>query len=647
MHENTMLSNFFKIQGGATAFYSALLELLPDVESFQNEVYNAQPLLSCADDRHSSQLEKLLNQLELLQSQVIQMKSDVIDLKQTIQMMLGNQGVGFGSLISATSVLKFESPDDGADNFENLCTQRNNEDSENQFIEQHQSQYGDQRNIKKAITYKVKVTNTTNSKSKKCYHCGQKINNRLHHMQRYHPGQKNFPCKNCGKEFDDYKEFQTHKKTHTDPSSLRCDLCNATLKSLRNMSQHMKSHLGEKSYICSVCGRGFMTRTSRSNCKHKLETGGDFMNQGSQVHCKLSQKVFPTADVVTAQLLGGQQSSAQEYFKVNFIAKQEEPHLSNNSSTKQIFHCTICPKTFSKQWRMKQHMNFHSGAKPFKCEFCYQTFHTSKAKGVHKYKKHSGKFQGFICKICGQKCKSGLGREAHYLTHTREELSLYNIVIKMAECDVCGKIVRRNYLTNHKLCHSSKDAFICEVCGKGFSRKANLKKHGIVHLKPSERPVLEPRLWKPQPNREKKYVCTVCGKAFANRIHLVIHNRTHTGEKPHMCDVCGKGFITAQALKHHEVVHTKVKAHKCKTCGESFTLLSNLKRHHLIHTGQKPYQCDFCGKSFFQKVHLENHRRIHTGEKPYQCSRCGKKFSDPSTLHKHRAKHEKELENNV
>ncbi|KAK3769519.1 hypothetical protein RRG08_029735 [Elysia crispata] len=76
------------MQSRARASYSALSELLPDVESFQNEVCDSKLLLKCFEDKNMSQLRSLQSQLELLHSQAIKMKSDVAVMRSTVSMMM-------------------------------------------------------------------------------------------------------------------------------------------------------------------------------------------------------------------------------------------------------------------------------------------------------------------------------------------------------------------------------------------------------------------------------------------------------------------------------------------------------------------------------------------------------------------------------
>ena len=102
--------NFCDLQERAKEFYSALLGLLPYVESFQNQVYKVKPLLSCADGGRQSQLELLKGQLEALVSQVARMKSTMHVIRGDLDKIQNDSTSEVDTFISATAVLKFESP---------------------------------------------------------------------------------------------------------------------------------------------------------------------------------------------------------------------------------------------------------------------------------------------------------------------------------------------------------------------------------------------------------------------------------------------------------------------------------------------------------------------------------------------------------
>ncbi|KAG8007147.1 hypothetical protein GBF38_023306 [Nibea albiflora] len=189
------------------------------------------------------------------------------------------------------------------------------------------------------------------------------------------------------------------------------------------------------------------------------------------------------------------------------------------------------------------------------------------------------------------------------------------------KCDICGKdFNKKANLRKHVRVHTGEKPFTCTVCGKAYKQQSNLKTH-IRQIHTGEKP----------------YTCTVCGKAFARSTNLKAHIRyIHSDERPHLCKICGKGFTLLSELKSHTRTHTGERLYTCTVCGKAFTRSTTLKVHiRCIHSDERPHLCKICGKGFKVMSHLKSHTRTHTGEKPYICTTCGKAFTFHAALNKH------------
>ncbi|XP_041092666.1 uncharacterized protein LOC121305189 [Polyodon spathula] len=209
--------------------------------------------------------------------------------------------------------------------------------------------------------------------------------------------------------------------------------------------------------------------------------------------------------------------------------------------------------------------------------------------------------------VCGKSFSRSAELKRHLQMQTRD---------KLYHCTQCGKGFTGT-LALHQQIHTGQKPYSCTECGKSFTNIATLPLHQQIHT------------------GENLYQCSECSRTFIASAELKRHQRIHTGEKPYRCTACGKSFKQLPHLKTHQRIHTGEKPYRCTACGKSFKQLPHLKTHQRIHTGEKPYRCSECGKSFKQMPHLKTHQRIHTGEKPYHCTACGKSFTFHSQLKKH------------
>ena len=196
-------------------------------------------------------------------------------------------------------------------------------------------------------------------------------------------------------------------------------------------------------------------------------------------------------------------------------------------------------------------------------------------------------------------------------------------------CDICGKkFLRQAFLVRHKeLKHfngtTTKD-HKCDTCDKIFSSRYDLKIHQRRHT--GERP----------------YLCNVCGKSFTRRETLIEHSYIHKPdeEKPHRCENCGKGFYKIYDLQRHFVgIHSGARPFQCHLCGKSFPWARSLSDHLQSHQGAdriRPFKCDECDMTFRRKYDLERHKVKHAAQKPFVCEWCGHGFTQKGSMDKHK-----------
>lgn len=145
------------------------------------------------------------------------------------------------------------------------------------------------------------------------------------------------------------------------------------------------------------------------------------------------------------------------------------------------------------------------------------------------------------CGVCKLVCGSALSLHFHLRTH-QEGLSFI--------CDVCGKAFSKaDYLKRHIPSHF--EHFQCDICNVIIKRKTGLQRHmNTIHLK-----------------NANQLVCPECGLFFKTSNVLQFHLiRIHNAPTPVSCEKCGKKFVYPSQLKGHDMrVHLRILPPASKT----------------------------------------------------------------------------------
>ena len=174
--------------------------------------------------------------------------------------------------------------------------------------------------------------------------------------------------------------------------------------------------------------------------------------------------------------------------------------------------CAECKKTFRHQGFLQVHMKAYHDKTRYTCEECSEDIVGNKSFLNHK-RKHQGP------------------REKK-LSH-REDARL----------------------------QKAKESFICDKCGKSFSKKENLVRHKMVHQKDNER-----------------FCCNVCNTEFNRTDSLDTHMKS-----VHVNKMRPVGLITEAIFEKENTIRKEKGSLECKTCKKSFKSKFSLKRHMKKH----------------------------------------------------------------
>lgn len=233
---------------------------------------------------------------------------------------------------------------------------------------------------------------------------------------------------------------------YRDGKKFQCALCDPpslVVYDPKTISIHLKSDHSERVYVCSICGLDFRKRNPYND--------------------HMDEHLAATADG----------TYECEICNVSFSdARQFRIHKKTHNATVKIWPCKACGKKYSSKNLLDEHMNMHTGARPYKCPHCTKDFASKYTLTAHM-KIHNDRKRPFECKVCGKSFFSNQNLTQHVRTHTG---------VKEYECDVCNKkFGSQHNLEVHKIVHTGHKPFICRTCGKAFARRAEIKDHERTH----------------------------------------------------------------------------------------------------------------------------------------------------------------------
>lgn len=318
---------------------------------------------------------------------------------------------------------------------------------------------------------------------------------------------------------------------------------------------------------------------------------------------------------------------------LNFLLSSTELSHSGN------YRCGVCDLQLPSKFKLQDHMNLHTGARPYGCAECGKRFCQIYNYRVHLRTHAETKVDRLMCRVCREGFASQEDLDDH-LSRTHFENEFY-------ECDLCKRVFTSlKACENHVQLHKYVLNVTCEKCGRNFPSLESLARHRRRRC-----------------NRHFK--CTDCTLTFTKKIALLKHSFSHLGLLPYTCVRCRCHFRLAKLYRQHrcepERIHCvaclrefvcredfqqhkkdtgcwgnqepKVDEIRCLECGQRFDTSEELKKHAGAH--QRVLKCADCGKGFRSALLLMSHMGGHAGKSPCLCQSCGLGFPHQQNYDSH------------
>lgn len=314
------------------------------------------------------------------------------------------------------------------------------------------------------------------------------------------------------------------------------------------------------------------------------------------------------------------------------------PSDSGNSGD---YRCAVCELQLPSKFKLQDHMNLHTGARPYCCAECGKRFCQIYNYRVHLRTHAQTKVDRLVCRVC----LKGFASQEDLTNH----LARTHLEDKFYECDLCKRV-----FTSLKACeyhvqlHKCMQSVVCQICGRSFSSSQALARH---RRKASHH----------------NFKCTDCSMIFTKKNALLKHSFSHLGLLPYTCIRCRCHFRLAKLYRQHkckpESIHCVAclreflsqedfQRHKrdtgcwgnqepnrtmdeirCLECGQRFDTSEELKKHAGAH--QRVLKCAECGKGFRSALLLMSHMGGHAGQSPCLCQSCGLGFPHQQNYDSH------------
>ena len=220
-----------------------------------------------------------------------------------------------------------------------------------------------------------------------------------HHTQENTTGKKKpqYPCSCCDLTFHSLESYKTHLFTHSSKTAiLLCAVCDKTYHSVAKLWRHQRTtHCDYRhKQLLHKC-KGSRARQKPFATHHLIQ----FKKTQPSKKCTHCNKTFKSASALYNHPCDKRSSKDLSPDKTNMFPKSKKvdtqtPAMSLdpvvvplNTASGRGYKCALCGKVLTRMLGFREHMNLHTGARPYVCEVCSMAFSHATTKSTHM-KKH-------------------------------------------------------------------------------------------------------------------------------------------------------------------------------------------------------------------------------------------------------------------
>ncbi|CAG0886601.1 unnamed protein product [Cyprideis torosa] len=296
---------------------------------------------------------------------------------------------------------------------------------------------------------------------RECLVCGKSIPASTTEMKKHLKTHNMHRCQYCGKEISDSSDHVEQEHG----AEVGCPVCKEDIPE-KILDGHVKAHSNPKQG-CLKCGMHFDTNMGLKSHNREIHVGRPLEQ------CILCEKKFPGPWYLKQHMEESHNQEKNEVCKVCGDAFRHKRVLVNHMKLKhgKKTKCVVCnAPVVDSEW--SKHMKGHEEGKQHTCKKCGETFIRATLLRSHMHMKHTPKV---ICTICG--------KEVHAVSLS---LHLQKHSTVRSKCGQCGAEYKteRCLKVHMKSAHGvggKKPLFLCQMCGKGFPERYQLKQHQLRH----------------------------------------------------------------------------------------------------------------------------------------------------------------------